>query len=183
VLAVVLSAVVACNGGNPKKGQGTQAPLRTEGCAASTSSGPGASPENQTELNLVAERIQPHAQQAFADVFAGVEVTPDSSRVRVFRKPSPPFDDWIRKAFAPSCIEVLDAKHSAKELNSLVDRINEDMGYWGDQGIEINELGAKHDGSGLIVGVDPADVDKAKQAMPARYGSDIALFIEGAGPA
>jgi hypothetical protein len=183
MLAVVLSTVVACGGGSAKQSQRSDPPLRTEGCAASASAPASAAAVNHTELNLVAERIQPHAQDAFADVFAGVEVTPDSDRVRVYRKPSAPFDDWIRKAFAPDCIEVLDAAHSAKELNALVDRINEDMRYWADQGIEITELGAKLDGSGLIVGVDPEDVDKAKQLMPARYGTDVALLIEGAKPA
>jgi hypothetical protein len=182
VLAAVLSAAVACGGGGAsKKAQDPEPPLRTDACSASAS--PSVAPDNQTELNLIAERIQPHAQEQFEDVFAGVEVTPDNNRVLVYRKPSASFDDWIRKSFAPSCIEVHDARHSAKELNALIDRINQDMEYWADQGIDINELGAKHDGSGIIVGVNGDDVDKAKQAMPARYGSDIALLIEGGGPA
>lgn len=174
LVAALLAATVGCGGDKPASKEDT--PLRTSGCAAQNANQSG-KPLNENELNVVADEIHPKAQSDFADVYAGVEVSPDATRVLVYRKPSSAFDEWIKKSFAPQCVEMVNAAHSAAELTALLTKVNEDIGYWAERGINITATGAKPDGSGVIVGV--ADqVERARQEMVARYGADIELVIE-----
>jgi hypothetical protein len=116
-------------------------------------------------------------------VYAGVEVVAEASRVRVYRKPSGAFDDWIRKSFTERCVELANAKHSAAELAALTTKVEGDIGYWAELGINITGTAPRQDGSALVVGVEKAVVDRAKKEFPVRYGSEISIIIEENGPA
>lgn len=44
-------------------------------------------------------------------------------------------------------VVIRDAPHSAVELNALGDRIVEEFDYWQDQGIRVNTLSPRFDGT------------------------------------
>jgi hypothetical protein len=179
IVAAVLAAAVACTGSPETSKQ--DSPAVTAGCSPGNAN-PSA-PVDDTDLNVVADEIHPKAQADFKDVYAGVEVVSEASRVRVYRKPSGPFDDWIRKTYAERCVELANAKHSAAELATLTEKVEGDIGYWAELGINITGTAAKQDGSALVVGVEGAVVDRAKQELPAKYGTEIPIIIEESGPA
>ena len=179
VVAAALAAMVACTG-SPETSK-KDSPAVTAGCSAQNAN-PSA-PVDDTDLNIVADEIRPKAQADFKDVYAGVEVVSEDSRVRVYRKPSGAFDDWIRKTFAERCVELANAKHSAAELATLTAKVEGDIGYWAELGINITGTAAKQDGSALVVGVEKDVVGRAKKELPERYGTDIPIIIEENGPA
>jgi len=178
-VVVAIMAMAAGCGGSPERST-KDTPAVTAGCAAQ--GGNPSAPVDETDLNVVADEIHTKAQADFKDSYAGVEVISEASRVRVYRKPAPALDEWIRKTFTERCVEVTDAKHSAAELAALTAKVEGDIGYWAELGINITGTAAKQDGSALVVGVEK-NGNRAKSELPARYGSDIAIIIEENGPA
>lgn len=156
----------------------------TAGCGTSPSSRATSidgtpQPINQRALDDVATRLRPAAETRFADVFADLEMRHETNRIRVFRKPSAAFDAWIRGEFAGVCVEMADARYSARELQNVADRVEADMKYWRNRGIQINVVGAGVDR--ITIGVDPAHLDDARRVMPGRY-HPVLIVVEAQGP-
>lgn len=131
-------------------------------------------------LQAVISRIERDGKAEFASSFAGVEIDQEQARAIVYRVPSTAFDDFIRKAAEDSCVVVRDARHSTKDLAGWHDRVLADLPYWTDRGLRIVSFGARHDGSGVEVGV--RDVEEARSAMLARYGPGAPLIFVLADP-
>jgi hypothetical protein len=132
-------------------------------------------PANQEALDNVAGRVQSVAQTRYADVYTGLELRSEQNRLRVYRVPSTDFDAWLVTAFKADCIEVVDAAHSAQELNALVDRISDDQAYWQAQHITISTVSPRVDGSG--VDVTATDVARASPALVQRYGTAVPITV------
>jgi hypothetical protein len=154
--------------------------VRTAGCATATSP-PATSiagtpqPANQNELDALAGRVQPYAQAHFAEVYAGLALRSEQERIRVYRKPSADFDAWIVGTFAADCVEVVDARYSERELRVWVDRVAADMPGWQAQGIPVNSVSGRIDGSGIEVGT--TDVERVKRELAQRYGPDAPITV------
>jgi hypothetical protein len=186
--ALVFSAC-ARPGASPSPGDspspGASSVLVTDGCATATS--PPAmtidgtpQPANQEALDALAQRIQPYAETHFADVYTGLELRSEQNRLRVYRVPSSTFDSWLLGTFAADCVEVVDAAHSAREVNALATKITDDHAYWQSQHISINTVSPRVDGS--AVDVTTTDVDKASAALLARYGTAIPIAVTKGDP-
>jgi hypothetical protein len=152
----------------------------TAGCATRTS--PPAMtvdgtpiPANQQVLDALAERVESTATERYADIYAGVMIVPETDRIRVFRKPGPAFDAWISDTFATDCVEIVDAAHANRDLRALQDRISDDFAYWRSNGVRINSVFAKVDGSAVEVGTQ--DTERARTELPKRYGADAPIQV------
>src|SRR5439155_20383198 len=157
-LAVALAALAGCAGGAPARGApppalapGAGGLPHPAGCATPPSP-PAMSvdgtpqPAKQEALDEVASRVEPYATEHFPDVYAGLELRQETGRIRVYRKPSAPFDAWLGHAFAADCVEVADAVHARRELRALADRIAADLESWDAKGLEIATVSAAEDG-------------------------------------
>jgi hypothetical protein len=178
VIGVLLIALAGC--ARPDVAGGPAGPVVTAGCATATS--PPAmtidgtpQPANQEALDDLAGRVQSVAQTRFAEVYTGLELRSEQNRLRVYRVPSTDFDSWLVKAFKTDCIEVVDAAHSARELNALVDRISGDQAYWQAQHITISTISPRVDGSG--VDVTTTEVARASEALEQRYGTAVPIAV------
>jgi hypothetical protein len=187
VLTLLVLGAAGCathTTGHPGAAPGT-GPVRTAGCATHTSP-PAMSvdgtpqPANQDALSRIADRITVHAEERFADVYAGLELVPEQDRVRAFRKLSNDFDTWILRDFRADCVELVDAPHTAVELKALQDRIGDEIDYWDQHGIHILTIGARQDGTAVEVGT--GDVDRARMELPRRYGTAIPIVVNREGP-
>lgn len=128
-----------------------------------------------SRLGDVISRIERGGREQFAESFAGVEVDEARGRGIVYRVPSAAFDDFVRKAAEDSCIVVRDAAYSGKTLTGWHDRVLADLPFWSHRGVRIVSIGARHDGSGVEVGV--RDVGLARSELSARYGDDAPLLF------
>src|SRR5262249_35456761 len=90
-------------------------------------------------------------------------------------KPLKDLDNWVLRDFRAECVELVDAAHSAAELQALVDRITNDIDSWEQTGIRISEVSPRFDGSAVEVGT--VDVDKARVELPRRSGTPIAIVV------
>jgi hypothetical protein len=138
-------------------------------------------PANQNALDAVADRLQPYAQSHFADVYSGLELRSEQDRIRVYRKPSTGFDDWVVREFTADCVEVVDARFSTRQLQAMMDRLSADLPYWQARGVQINEFAAEVDGSGIEVGT--TDVERTRSELAQRYGTEIPFNVVYAAPA
>jgi hypothetical protein len=184
-LVLVAAALAGCGGARAAQAPARDGVLRTDGCVTHTSA-PATSvagtpqPANQEALDALAQRIQPYAEQHFAGVYAGLEVVSATDRLRLYRTPSADFDSWISRDFRHDCVEVADAPHSQRELRTLTDRVIADMDYWKSHGLQLNSVSARYDGSAVEVGT--LDVDRARQELPRRYGTDAPITVVKRGP-
>ena len=137
-------------------------------------------PATPAELDAAIGRIDRGGRDAYPDSYAGLEVDQHLVRAVVYRVPSPPFDDFIRRAAGNTCIVVRDAPHSVADLSDWHDRVLADLSFWTARGIRIVTIGARHDGSGVEIGTP--DVDRARLELPARYGSRAPLVFVDQGP-
>ena len=139
-----------------------------------------ATPVTPAELSAAMDRIDRGGRADFADSYAGVEVDQQEVRAVVYRVPSAPFDDFIRRAAEDVCIVVRDAAHSAVDLAFWHDRVLADLPFWTHRGIRIVSIGARHDGAGVEIGT--RDLDHARLELPARYGSRAPFVFVEEGP-
>jgi hypothetical protein len=165
---------------------GTSLVVVTDGCATATSPPAMAidgtpQPANQEALDALAQRIQPYAEAHFADVYTGLELRSEQNRLRVFRVPSSTFDSWLLGTFAADCVEIVDAAHSAREVNDLATKITNDLAYWRAQHVSINTVSPRVDGSAVEV-TTTTDVGKASAALVARYGTAIPIAVTKGDP-
>ncbi len=136
-------------------------------------------PESE-EMSRVLGSLQQAAESTYREVFAGLEVVPEEGYAIVYRVPSPEFDAFVHDVTEGQCVVIRDAAHSHAELSELQNRITDDADFWQKRKIRINEVGARHDGSGVVVGT--LEVDKARMELPKRYGRAIPIIVERAGP-
>ena len=139
-----------------------------------------AMPVTPPGLETVMTTIDQAGRAHFPESYAGVEVDQEQVRAFVYRVPSATFDDFIRKSAGDACIVVRDAAHSAAELAVWHDRVLADLPYWSHHDVRIITVGARHDGSGVEIGV--RDVEKARQELQARYGAQAPLIVVPADP-
>lgn len=184
VIGVLLIALAGCaNPANPANPGNAEAggPVSTAGCATATS--PPAmtidgtpQPANQEALDALAGRVESVARTRFAGVYTGLELRSEQNRLRVYRVPSTAFDSWLVGAFKDDCLEVVDAAHSALELDALVSRITGDQAYWQAQHIPISTVSPRVDGSGIDV--TTTQVARASPALVQRYGTAVPITVE-----
>ena len=179
VLGVLVLALAGC--ARPTSSPAGEGPVVTAGCATATSP-PAMSidgtpqPANQEALDALAGRVESVAKTRFAAVYTGLELRSEQDRLRVYRVPSNEFDSWLTGTFKDDCIEVVDAAHSAPELDALVDRITGDIAYWQSQHIPIGTISPRVDGSG--VDVTTTEVARASAALAQRYGTAVPINVE-----
>jgi hypothetical protein len=179
LIGALLLVLAGC--ARPATAPAGQGPVRTAGCATATSP-PATSidgtpqPANQEALDALAGRVEQVAKTRFATVYTGLELRSEQNRLRVYRVPSDAFDRWLTGAFAADCIEVVDAAHSARELDALADRITGDIAYWQSQHIPISTVSPRVDGSG--VDVTTTEVARASRALAQRYGTAVPIRVE-----
>jgi hypothetical protein len=187
-VGLVLGAVVFMSGGcgDPHvEPGGPEDGWSTLGCGnarvpAHVTVGNHTMPTTPVELATAMERIERAGREDFAESFAGIEVDQERVRAIVYRVPSEPFDDFIRRTAESSCLVVRNARHSAKTLDAWHDRIIAELAFWSHRGLHIVSVGARHDGSGVEIGTD--DVDKARQELLGRHGADAPLVFVAEGP-
>ncbi|MBY8874276.1 hypothetical protein K7640_20815 [Micromonospora sp. PLK6-60] len=193
ILLVGLAAMIVAVGGCAREAGGAAdaAPEAggtpgVEGCATPPSppesvvtAGATMYPESD-ELSEALGSIQQAGESTFRDVFAGLETVPEQGYVIVYRLPSARFDAYVRDVAAGQCVLLRDAAHSAAELSALQDRITDDMDYWRTRGVDVNAVGPRHDGSGVVVST--LAVARARAELPKRYGTAIPIIIEQGGP-
>jgi hypothetical protein len=173
VLVAGVALMGACGEAADREPSTAAGEWRTVGCLAPRA---GAA----SRLGDVLGRIERGGREQFAESFAGVEIDEARQRGIVYRVPSAAFDDFVRTAAADACIVVRDAAYSGKTLAGWHDRVLADLPYWSHRGVRIVTIGARHDGSGVEVGV--RDVPPARSAMLARYGRDAPLLFESQEP-
>lgn len=149
--------------------------LRTAACVTATSPAMNAIEGMPDPLSVIAHRIMPRAETEFATVYAGLEAVRETNRIRVYRKPSTEFDQWILRDLAADCVEVLDAKYSAVELAAFQQRVSSDHEYWRQRGLVLNSVGT--DPTRGVVWVGTLDVDLAERELAARYGAEVPIEV------
>jgi hypothetical protein len=132
-------------------------------------------PVTPPELEAAMARIEEAGHTDHADSYAGLEVDQDQVRAIVYRVPSAAFDDFIRRTAENTCITVRDAAHPATELAAWQDRLVADLQTWTAEGVQIHAVGARHDGTGVEVGVQNAP--QAKDQLLSRYGQSAPLIV------
>jgi hypothetical protein len=196
-LALLVIGAAACAGGDRRsQGGGTGGP--PDHVAASPvvdCAGPSPSPsstfrpppttdptfwQTQARLDELATRVEALAK-LFPDVYAGVALEQEYARLAVYRVPSAAFDTALRRELPGAPLRIVDAAHSSRELNALLDRVLADRAYWEGQGIALNELSPLYDGSCVQVGTQ--DVDTARRLFRLRYGPEAPIRIVPAEPA
>ena len=136
-------------------------------------------PVTPPELDAAMARIDHGGRTDHPHSYAGLEVDQHQVNATVYRVPSAAFDDFIRAAAENTCVTVRDAAHSLTELTTWQDRLTADLPSWTARGVRIFTVGARHDGTGVEVGVQ--DVAQAKDQLHARYGRSAPLvFVEQA---
>jgi len=153
----------------------------TAGCVNATAtptSLPGSGQHsNMAPLAAVFERVDPQLRQRFASVYALVRLDLDRDRIQVFRKPSAAFDRWVATTFAADCLEVFDAPYSEAQLWGFAHTIQQDMAYWAEQGIALGSFQPDGVRGVVVIGV-LGDVERAKKALPERYGPGVPIDVE-----
>ncbi|GAA1417539.1 hypothetical protein ACFQZ4_39670 [Catellatospora coxensis] len=129
-------------------------------------------------LDDVLGRIGVAGEGRFAEHFAGLEVVPEKGHAIVYRVPSADFDAFVTREAGNECVYLRDAAFGRATLQTLADRVINDSAYWRKQNIQINSTSAGNDGTGVTVGVLPADVARARAELPKRYGTAVPIIIE-----
>ena len=137
-------------------------------------------PATPPELEAAMARIDAGGRTEHAGSYAGLEVDQERVRAIVHRVPSAAFDDFIRQSAQDTCIVVRDTAHSLAELTGWHDRIVADLDAWQADGVRVSSVVARHDGRGVEIGT--RDVERAREAMPRRYGRTAPLIFVEQGP-
>lgn len=137
-------------------------------------------PATPAALAAAMTRIDEGGRANHAASYAGLEVDQQRVRAIVYRVPSAPFDDFIRRVAENTCVFVRDAPHSLEELTAWHDRVVTDLQAWRARGVRISSIAARHDGAGVEVGTQ--DVETARRDMPRQYGRSAPLIFVEEGP-
>src|SRR5262245_61461061 len=133
------------------------------------------------QLDELAQMMQPVIEK-YPAVFGGLVIETECNRVVVYRLASAAFDRDAKVAIKSDRRLLLrPALHSQAELLAFSQKVQADVDYWKSRGIDVNWTGPAPDGSSLIVGT--TQVEKVRAEFPDRYGPDIAIYVEEAGPA
>ncbi|MEU7824533.1 hypothetical protein [Catellatospora sp. NPDC049133] len=186
--ALLIAAALAGCAGQKEAGEAAAPPTLdgpgTPGCAMAR---PTPSPietagstmwPTSVTLDDALTRISQAGEGRFGKQFAGVEVVPEKGYGIVYRVPSAEFDEFVTQQAGTECIYLRDAVYDQATLQALANRVMDDRKYWDKQGITINMTGTTHDGSGITVGVLPADLERARVELPKRYGTQVPITIE-----
>ena len=92
----------------------------------------------------------------------------------VHRQPSEAFDAWVRSTFAARCVEMIDTRYSAADVEAIRVRIRADRTYWQSRGLRMNTLSVDAMGT-VTIGVDPGQVEKARAEIPPRYEQPVVV--------
>lgn len=169
----------------PEAGANTP-PTASGGCDATNTpspSYPSAPPTTDSSFYARQDRLDDMAQKVtrvgarYPQVYAGVELADDHSKIIVFRVPSARFDSAVRAALPGDPVSIVDATHSARELNTVLDRVLHDEDYWTRRGTPIFSLSPLVDGS--CVQVTTTDPVKAKALFRLRYEAAPIQVIHG----
>jgi len=121
--------------------------------------------------------------QRFPDVYAGLWALPNDGYA-VWRKPSPAFDEAVRRLPLTVPVEIRDARYSWRELEEVVLRIVADHDQW--DGVEppIIGVGPRGDWGAVLVTVlrPGGDLATAAARLVARYGFPAIDVQEGDRP-
>ena len=170
----------------PEAGASTPSPA-SGGCDATSTPSPAyfsAPPTTDSSFYTQQGRLDDMARKVtqigtrYPQVYAGVELADDHSKIIVFRVPSAPFDSAVHAALPGDPVSIVDATHSARQLNTLLNRVVRDEDYWAGRGIPIFSLSPLVDGS--CVQVTTTDPVKAKPFFRLRYGAAPIQMIHGA---
>ncbi|MDX3640289.1 hypothetical protein [Streptomyces sp. MB09-02B] len=109
-----------------------------------------------------------------ASIYTGMVLDEGSTSLDVYRIPSPPFDKAVCEAAEKGVtVRLHDRDINEKDLNTLLDRVSEDMSRW-DGTFSLREVGL--DGTGFVqVGVD--DPDTAEPILREAYGERNAKYL------
>ncbi len=109
-----------------------------------------------------------------APIYTGMVLDEDSTSLDVYRIPSPPFDKAVCEAAEKGVtVRLHDRDINEKDLNTLLDRVSEDMNRW-DGTFALREVGL--DGTGFVhVGVD--DPETAEPILHEAYGERNAKYL------
>lgn len=135
--------------------------------------------QTQAQFDELAARVEALGKQ-FPDAYAGVALEQEHGWLAVYRVPSAAFDTAVHRDLPGAPIRIVDAAHSSRELNALLDRVLADRTYWEGHGIALNVLSPLSDGSCVQVGTH--DADTARQLFSQRYGRDAPIRIVHAEP-
>jgi len=168
----------------PEAGTSTSPPS-AECDATSTPSPPAVSdvPTTDTSFFTQQSRLDDMATKVtgigarYPQVFAGVELAPDHSRIIIFRIPSASFDAAVRAALPGDPVSIDDAPHSARELNKLLNRVTADATYWKSHGVPLYWMSPQVDGSCLQIAT--SDPLHARPLFRLRYGPAPIELIHG----
>ncbi len=130
----------------------------------------------QNRLDEMADKVTVIAKR-YPEIYAGVELVTDHSKIIVHRVPSAKFDAAVRAALPGDPVSIVDASHSARELNKLRERIYADSKYWEAQGVPLYSGSVPVDGS--CVQISTSDPARAKSLFRLRYGSAPIQLIHG----
>jgi hypothetical protein len=137
-------------------------------------------PVTPPALAAAMARIDRGGRTEHTDSYAGLEVDQQRVRAIVYRVPSAEFDDFVRNSAEDTCVVVRDAAHALAELTAWHDRIVADLRMWGDRGVRISTVGARHDGIGVEVGTP--DVTRTRIELFTAYGRRAPLVFVEEGP-
>lgn len=129
-------------------------------------------PVDDPVLEAAASGLGPVLEAGFPDTYSGLRLDQDKGVVVVYRLPDPALDDAARAGARGAKLELVDAKHSLKELREVTDRISADAEHWKSEGIQVSTWGPAVDGSAVnVTTVAGSESDRA--ALAARYGEDV----------
>jgi hypothetical protein len=162
MLAVAFGAALAGCGAPspPNEGQNRTTPPLTSGAV------------NDPKLNTAADSIVPELERAFPDTYSGVELKHSDHTMIIYRLPDPTLDEFVRQRISDITVVFRDAKLSRTRMHELADRILRDREYWRSQGITINGVGPKTDGSSVEV-LTAQGSQPEERALAAHYGDGI----------
>jgi len=132
---------------------------------------------NGRGIESTADGIVELCRSRFPNHYAGIKIGDDLKTVVVYRRPAPDLDKAVRERFPKSRVLFRDARYAERELNSIVLRLRDDIGYWRDRGIDIRGFGPANDGSGLEV--NTSSTGDVASALQNHYG--IAVKVRPAG--
>jgi hypothetical protein len=131
-------------------------------------------------VNDTASRLDQRLRASFPASYAGLVPDADDPLIVIYRKPDAALDQSARAEAGEVSVEFRDAKYSLTELAALARRIDDDRSYWRSQGIQMDLVWPRVDGSAVGVTLSHGDVAALERALRERYDDDrIVVSREG----
>ncbi|MCW6006467.1 hypothetical protein K1W54_18065 [Micromonospora sp. CPCC 205371] len=123
-------------------------------------------------VNDVASRLDQRLRASFPATYAGLVPDADDPLIVIYRKPDAALDRYARDGAGEVRVEFRDAKNSLTELATLARRIDDDRPYWRTQGIQMDLVWPRVDGSAVGVTLSHGDMAALERALRERYDDD-----------